>query len=198
MSPLQRNDFVSQNLTTVYTSQSQMTDRVTGLPYNAGGSYLGIYMDLTEAEAQAYSTSLHAGRYRFVQIDSGATASNIKTGTIGLMVAGKQPQLNVVTSYDKGIVGAHVVIFLATVTAAQVTAGAFVFVQELGIASVLAGATVQKAAPATGDLVDSTTLGVLNDLTAQAYAATSIGLALSPPSPNTLCLVQLDLPALQG
>ncbi len=183
------------------TSPSGLSDPRTGIQYFAGGLNLGDYFDLTEAEAQGldYTPSggpqvaLHAGRYRRVQVDSGATASNVKTGTIGLMVAGLQPNLNVVTSYDKGIVGAHPVIFLNAITP-----GNYGFVQELGIASVLCGATLQKAAPATGDLLVSTTLGVAQDLTAQTVDKEMIGLALSPPSPATLCLVQLDLTTLQG
>lgn len=181
------------------TSPTGLTDSRTGLPYNAGGLNLGDYFDLTEAEAAALSyttlpaVTLRAGRYRRVQVDSGATASNVKVGTIGLMGAGMQPQLNRVTSYDKGIVGAHVVVFLNSITP-----GNYGFVQELGIASVLMGATVQKATPATGDVIVSTTLGVGQDLTAQTLDKELVGIALSPPSPNTLALVQLDLPTLQG
>ena len=179
------------------TSPSGLTDLRTGQPIYAGGLNLGDYFDLTEAEANqlSYTTTgtLHAGRYRRVQVDSGATAGNVRTGTIGLMVAGAQPQLNLVTSYDRGIVGAHPVIFLNAITP-----GNYGFVQELGIASVLCGATLQKATPVTGDSVDSTTLGVLQDTTAQTQIVATMGIALSPPSPNTLCLVQLNLPVLQG
>lgn len=178
-------------------TESGLNNPITGAPYYTG-LVQGDYFDLTNAEASdaSYLTNarLYAGRYRRVQVDSGATASNVKVGTIGLMIAGAQPVINRVTSYDKGIVGAHPVIFLNVVTP-----GNYCFVQELGIASVLAGATIQKAAPTTGDLVDSTTLGVLQDTTAQTGGATtSIGIALSPPSPNTLCLVQLNLPVQQG
>lgn len=179
------------------TSPSGMTDLRTGQALMAGGLNLGDYFDLTEAEANqlSYTTTgtLHSGRYRRVQVDSGATSSNVKTGTIGLMVAGGQPQINLVTSYDKGIVGAHPVIFLNTVTP-----GNYCFVQELGIAAILMGATIQKAAPATGDMISSTTLGVGQDLTLQEYVPVTVGIALSPPSPNTLCLTQLILPTLQG
>ena len=181
------------------TSPSGMTDLRTGQALMAGGLNLGDYFDLTEAEANqlSYSTNgiLHAGRYRRVQVDSGATASNVKTGTIGLMLNGGQPQLNLVTSYDKGIAGFAVrpVIFLNTVTP-----GNYCFVEELGVASILCGTTLQKAAPASGDMVSSTTLGVLQDLTTQTPIITTMGLALSPPSPNTLCLVLLNLPVVQG
>lgn len=181
------------------TSPTGLTDPRTGLSYNAGGLNLGDYFDLTESEAAAlsYTTSpsvlLHAGRYRRIQVDSGATASNVKTGTVGLMGSGTQPQLNRVTSYDKGIVGAHPVIFLNAITP-----GNYGFVQELGIASILCGATLQKATPATGDVIVSTTLGVAQDLTAQTRDKELIGIALSAPSPATQCLVQLDLSVLQG
>lgn len=182
-------------------SASGFTDLRTGQPVNAGGLKNGDFFDLTNKEALQLTYQpaanpgprLYAGRYRRIQVDSGATASNVKTGTIGLMVAGLQPDVNIVTSYDKGIVGAHVVVFLNAITP-----GNYGFVQELGYASVLAGATLQKAVPATGDLVDSTTLGVLQDLTAQTVNKETIGIALSPPSPNTLCLVQLKLTSLQG
>lgn len=181
------------------TSPTSLTDLRTGNPVFAGGLNLGDFFDLTEAEANQLSyltlpqVQLHAGRYRRVLVDSGATASNVKVGTVGLMVAGGQPQMNRVTSYDKGIIGAHPVIFLNVVTP-----GNYAFVQELGVASVLFGATIQKAAPATGDVITYTTLGVGQDTTAQTIDAANLGVALTPPSPNTLGLVLLDLPSLQG
>ncbi len=179
------------------TSPTGMTDPRTGIAYYGGALNLGDYFDMTEQEAQnaSYLTNgtLHAGRYRRVQVDSGATGANVATGTIGLMVAGGQPALNLVTSYDKGIAGAHPVVFLNAVTA-----GNYTFVQELGIASVLCGSTIEKAAPASGDLLESTTGGKVDDKTTQTTRAVTIGLALSVPSPNTLCLCQLNLPVLQG
>jgi len=174
-----------------------LQDLRTGATEYGGALNSGMYFDLTETQAAQLSNTttgtLHAGRYRRVQVDSGATASNVKTGAIGLMVAGGQPQLNLVTSYDKGIVGAHAVIFLNSITP-----GNWGFVQELGIATVLMGATLEKAAPASGDLINSTTLGVGQDNTLQEFVPASIGIALSPPSPNTKGLVLLTLPVLQG
>jgi hypothetical protein len=181
------------------TSPTGLSDPRTGNPYYAGGLNLGDFFDLTEAEANALSSTtspavqLHAGRYRRIQVDSGATASNVKVGTVGLMGSGQQPQLNRVTSYDKGIVAAHVVIFLNAITP-----GNYGFVQELGVASVLMGATLQKAAPATGDVIVSTTLGVGQSLTAQTVDKELLGIALTAPSPNTQGLVILDRPTLQG
>ncbi len=116
-------------------SPSYFLDPRLQVPVFAGGLNEGDFFDLTESEANnlSYTTTgtLHAGRYRRVVVDSGATASNVKTGAIGLMVAGAQPKLNRVTSYDKGIVGAHPVVFLNAITP-----GNYGFVQEGGIATV--------------------------------------------------------------
>lgn len=179
------------------TSPTGLTDLRTLQPEYAGGLNLGDFFDLTEAEANALSYTatgtLHAGRYRRIVVDSSATSGNVKVGTIGLMLLGGQPDLNKVTSYDKGIVGAHPVVFLNTVTP-----GNYAFVQELGIATILCGSSITKSVPNTGDLVNSTTLGVLDDPTTQEQIPASLGIALDPPNPNVLIRVQLTLPTLQG
>lgn len=101
--PLKRNEFLPQSILTVYSSPSGMTDIRTGLPYYAGGLVLGDYFDLTEAEANALSGGqLHAGRYRFVQVDSGATAANIKQGTICGIPAGHSLQNVVLVTAGSG------------------------------------------------------------------------------------------------
>ena len=73
-------------------SQSGQTDPVTGFPYAGGGLNLGDYFDLTNEEAAGASNVangiLYNGRYRYVQVDSGATAANVKTGTIGYIRSG--------------------------------------------------------------------------------------------------------------
>lgn len=174
------------------TSASGFTDLRTGQPVNAGGLNLGDWIDPTESEANvlSYTTNgtLHAGRYRRIQVDSGATAANVKTGTIGYMLAGGQPQLNLVTSYDKAIVGAHPVIFLNSITP-----GNYGFVQEVagGIGTVLGGSSITKSGPATGDIANSTTAGVVDDPTSQTPTINTIGIFLDPPNPNTLMRVWL-------
>ncbi len=179
-------------------SPTGLVDLRTGQPVYGGALNLGDYFDLTEQEANNLSDTdtgtLHSGRYRRVQVDSGATAAYVDTGHVGFMVDGGQPQINLVTSYDKGIVGAHPVVFLNAITP-----GNYGFVQELGIANILCGATIQKSGPASGDLVEATTLGVINDPTTQTVNAATIGQALNPPSPNTMIMVQLRyVPVLQG
>lgn len=75
-----------------FTSPTGLTDMATGQPVAAGGLNLGDYFDATNQEAAnaSYATNgkLYAGRYRLVQVDSGATAANVKTGTVGYLRAG--------------------------------------------------------------------------------------------------------------
>lgn len=174
------------------TAASGMADVYTSFPYNAGGLNLGDYFDLTSAEAfrncKPSVGTLYCGRYRRIQVDSGATAANVKTGTIGLMasqaaasqdigyIGGALPvSMNVVTSYDRGHLGATTirpVVFLNAITP-----GNFGWVQELGVVSVLGKSTLTNTTPAAGDVVISTTSGLVDDptqstsLTYTLYAA---------------------------
>lgn len=193
------------------TSASGMTDLRTLQPVNAGGLNLGDYFDVTmkEAAQASYSTNgtLYAGRYRRVLVDSGATAANVKTGTIGLMpspaaigidLGGKLPlSMNVVTSYDQGLAGGvRPVVFLNVVTP-----GNFCFVQELGVATVRGIATL--TATAIGDvIVSSGTAGLVDDATQSTtltYALEKLilGTAIDLPSNAGLFRILLLLPTVQ-
>jgi hypothetical protein len=196
------------------TSPSGVTDQVTGQPIYIGDLNRGVYFDLTNEEAASMSDTLigklYAGRYRRVQVDSGATAANVKTGTIGLMpslAAMSQdiapvgvPTENVVTSYDQPIGntagGVRPVVFLNAITP-----GNFGFVQELGIATVL-GRNPLTAAPAVGDVIVSFTAGVVDDpsqSTNPTYAIlkTVLGTAIDLPVSNGLFRILLNLPVVQ-
>jgi len=201
--PLQRNEFMPQDMVAVYNSPSGLIDTRTGYPYNMGGLIVGGYFDLTEQEAQLYGRQqLHEGRYRFVQIDSGANSANIVQGSIGLMQSVAKG-VNVVTSYDRGLNNAvRPVVFLNAPTSAQVLAGAYVFIQEQGDSTVL-GKTggVTNAAPAAGDVINSIANGFVDDLASPGtLALTTLGLALTPPSHTATALfrILLDLPVIQG
>lgn len=189
-----------------FTSPSGQADIRTGAPEWIG-LVQGDYFDLTTSEALQLSATatgtLYSGRYRFVKVDSGATAANVKTGTIGLMpslaaigngTSVASPSENVVTSYDQGLVaGLRPVVFLNAITP-----GNYGFVQELGIATVLGAASLQKATPAAGDLIESTTSGLVDDRTTQTVGPLFIGKALDLPKPATKFRIQLDLPVVQG
>jgi hypothetical protein len=204
--PLQRNEFLPQSLTTVYASPSGMADIRTGLPYQAGGLIVGAYFDLTEAEAQNLSGNvLHTGRYRFIQVDSTATAANVKFGSIGLM---KSLALgaNFITSFDKGLAaGLHPIVFCATPTSTQISAGAYIFGQEAGIATVNYRATLTAAAPAVGDMIFTFSggAGTVDDLTQSgnitiAQVANLMGEAITLPTGGGQGQVILQLDSWQG
>jgi hypothetical protein len=196
------------------TSPTGFTDLRTGQVVYAGGLNLGDYFDLTNGEAAnlSYTTNgiLYEGRYRRVQVDSGATAANVKTGTIGLMPslaaviadgdpAGK-PTANIVTSLDQGIgqtptIPIRPVVFLNTVTP-----GNFCFVQELGFANVLGkSGGLTKATPAQGDLINVIAAGVVDDPTSQSIIPATIGYSIDLPKSGGVFRVLLtNVPILQG
>lgn len=190
--PLKRNQFIPQNLLTIYTSMSGMTDLRTGLPYLAGGLIKGDYFDLTEAEAQAQGSSLHSGRYRFVQIDPAAVAANIAQGRIGAMKSLVQG-VNFITDFSQNIGAAaglpRGVVFINTPTPAQILAGCYLFVQEMGDASVLPSGAIAVG----GGIIVGTGGQVATGTTINLYvgAATQAGVA------GTLMRCILDLPVVQ-
>jgi hypothetical protein len=85
-----------------FASPTGLTDLRTGQPFEAGGLGLGDYFDVTEKEANGLSFTanglLHSGRYRLVMVDSGATAANVKTGTVGFIRIGMVAQGVLVTA----------------------------------------------------------------------------------------------------
>jgi hypothetical protein len=93
------------NMNSAY--DSGQGDSVTGFPYEAGGLGVGDYFDLTTSEAfnASYTTNgvLYSGRYRYVQVDSGATAANVKTGTVGYMRSGSSVSGVVTTNAGSGL-----------------------------------------------------------------------------------------------
>lgn len=198
------------------TAETGVTDRTLGNTDQYGDQLKGLYYDLTNSEAAAASQTsvgtLYAGRYRRVQVDSGATAANVKTGTIGLMPslaamiadgdsAGK-PTPNVVTSFDQAIdsnTTVRPVVFLNAITP-----GNYGYIQELGIATVL-GKTGLTATPTVGDVIVSTTSGLVDDPTQSgnptyALLKTVVGVAIDTPVSNgkfRVLLSQAAFPVLQ-
>jgi hypothetical protein len=197
------------------TSASGMADQYTGFPYNAGGLNLGDYFDCTSAEAfrncKPSVGVLYCGRYRRIQVDSGATAANVKTGTIGLLasqaaasqdignIGGALPvSMNIVTSFDKAI-GPPNAVIRPVVFLNAITPGNFGWVQELGIASVLARATLTNATPLAGDLIGTFTscAGTVDDFTQSTTLTYTllgniIGVAFDIPANGKLFRVLLD------
>lgn len=85
-----------------FPTASGIQDLRTGQDFPAGGLNLGDYFDVTEREANSASFLTnglcHHGRYRLIHLDSGATAANVKTGTIGFLRSGMFVQGAVITA----------------------------------------------------------------------------------------------------
>lgn len=89
-----------------FSSPTGLTDQYTGQPYTGGALNVGDYCDFTNDSAATSSYTkngiLYAGRYRYVQVDSGATAANVKTGTVGYVRAGSTVKSVVITNAGTG------------------------------------------------------------------------------------------------
>jgi hypothetical protein len=127
-----------------FTSPTALTDVRTGQPFAAGGLNLGDFFDATEQEANqgSYTTTglLHSGRYRFVQVDSGATVANVKTGTVGYLRAGTFVQSVVITNAGTGA-----------------TAGTYSIAATAGSGGG-SGAVIQVVVGSTGTIIFATVL----------------------------------------
>jgi hypothetical protein len=182
-----------------FTSPTALTDVRTGLPFAAGGLNVGDYFDLTQEEAKSLSNTsvgtLLAGRYRFVQVDSGATQANVATGTVGLLknLTGSTyaGPINNVTSYDKALTlnSPRKVVFLNAVTP-----GNFGFIQELGDATILIN-TVESTT-GVGSVVNITSSGV-DAPSSQTVTPALVGIAEQAPVAATLTICSLTAPAFQ-
>lgn len=270
----------------VYTSKTGLTDLRTGLPELGGGLNLGDFCDLTEAEANAWSAQyagqgpqLHAGRYRFVQVQGASTAATCKQGypcgiglpttvqqaiitvagtgatdgtyTVsssasggtakstlqyvvsggiiisaqvltpgagftsvptwsltasstsgGIIIAQMNVSENVVGSFDTtASISLYSVrgVFInpTALTTAQVTAGAYVLIQEQGIANVYVTTATNTALPLS---VNTATAGAVTTTTASGtFAATGfMGYSLDVAAAASLIRVQLFLPQWAG
>ncbi len=144
-----------------FTSPTALTDFRTGQPFAAGGLNLGDYFDATEQEAfQGSFTNtgiLHSGRYRFVQVDSGASAANVKTGTVGYLRAGTTVQSVVVTAVGSGQ-----------------TPGTYNIPATFGNGG--SGALIQVIVGAAGTITSATVLlGGFNYVSVPAFSLTTLG-----------------------
>jgi hypothetical protein len=188
MAGIQFTQYIPLNLTGVNSlTKTLATETLTGIPLATGATPGGRFY-LTEKQAASCSaapTLCHAGWYRIVQVDAGATAANIFFGGIGAMVSLASGE-NVVTDVAHVLsLGAVPVVFLGAVTP-----GNYTFVQDQGDASLLvpAGQTV-----VVGNLLASNTAngtvsvaGAISNATlitlvglATAALATPVALTLS-------------------
>lgn len=105
---------------------------------------------------------------------------------------------NFVSTFDSSSVDLTDVraICLSSVTAAQITANAWIVVQELGIADVLV--TTASGTPAAGNGVTAATGGAVTSNSTITNTTGFIGYALDLPAASTHIRVNLRLPVEQG
>jgi hypothetical protein len=119
-------------------------------------------------------------------------------GTPGTILAQMAVSENVVSSFDASAISLNSVrgVFLGPVTAAQITAGAYVFIQEQGIANVLVTTASQTT---VGCAAATVTAGVVSTTTETAsHPIGFLGLTLDVAAASTLVRVELALPVRQG
>ena len=119
-------------------------------------------------------------------------------GTGGSVLAQMLESSNIVQGYDSSAIALAQPrgVFLASATSTQVTAGAYMIIQELGIAPVL---VVTATNTAIGAYAAATLGGIVTTTTASTslpvgYLCTTLDLAAA----NTLIRVALELPVFQG
>ena len=170
-----------------FNSSAPMTDQYTGQPMTGGGLNLGDYFDVTNEEAAnasyTFNGTCFAGRYRFVQVDSGATASNVKSGTVGYMRSG-----SVVKSVQTVTVGSGQTAGTYTVNAVPGSGGGFGAIIQvvIGASGAITGTpTVINGgygyvSPPTFTLVTGGTVGtVVAQMNVSPNVVTSTDVALS-------------------
>lgn len=120
-------------------------------------------------------------------------------GTPGTVIAQMSVNVNNVTSWDTAsaisLTNDPRGVFLAPVTSAQITAGAWIVIQELGIAEVL---VTTAGTPLVGNQLTVTATGGTVVAAAAAFAASVLGKAIDLPAPATLTRCELALPVRQG
>jgi hypothetical protein len=119
-------------------------------------------------------------------------------GTGASLLAQNLETANLVQGYDSSAIALAQPrgVFLSAATAAQVTAGAYVIIQECGIAPVLVNVAT---ATASGAYAAATIGGVVTTTTpATAFPVGYLGTTLDLAAANTLIRVSLDLAIEQG
>jgi len=163
---------------------------------------LGAFMELTEAEAAAMSTTpatqtLHCGIYQYVQFTGRQTSTNVANQ----IYVWKTRASYIVTS-DTATTGAGSMGEVAGISLNAVTKGNYGWIQIGGVANVKFKSSLAAATPAIGDLVivdqSATTSGTFADDPTQSGNPTYVilksvlGVAtVAAPIASTVSLVEL-------
>lgn len=161
---------------------------------DSAGAYPGMVgqvIEFSEAEAQKINSNLHAGKYQYVQFQSGSTNSNARGQVVEFATAAKEKTF--IVNPDPTTAGLS---RPAGIALGAVTKGNYGFIQISGLATVLCKGTVTTTTDGTIAVYVSDTVGVADSL-ADATAATDlqvksvIGTFAEAPANGALKLVNL-------
>lgn len=181
-------------LTTAGSGQTPGTYTVNSSA--SGGTALAVAQVVVGAAGTVVSTTLLQAGAGFTSTPTFTVAAGGTPGTIKAQMAVSE---NVVGSFDAtASISLNSVrgVFLAPVTAAQVTAGAYVFIQEQGIASVLVSTATQATVGCTAAAGTGGTVTTATESTAHPIGF--MGLTLDVAAASQLTRVELALPVRQG
>jgi len=124
--------------------------------------------------------------------------SVLSTGSGGSVLAEMNVDPNFVSTFDASALSLSSPrgVFLTSVTAAQITANAWVVIQELGIAPVLV--TTASGTPAAGNGVTAATASAVTTNSTITTTGGFMGYTLDLPAASTIVRVDLQLPVRQG
>ena len=126
-------------------------------------------------------------------------SSVLSSGSGGSVLAAQFVSPNFISSFDSSSAQLSTVrgVSLTTITAAQITAGAWIVIQEEGIAPVLV-ASVSAATAAGSGLVAATAASVSTTLNSTAPVNGFMGYTLDIATASATCRAVLQLPIQQG
>jgi hypothetical protein len=164
----------------------------------SGGTSVAVAQVVIGAAGTITSVKLLQPGAGFTSTPTFTVAAGGTPGTLNAQMAISE---NVVTSFDGSALSLNNAprgVFLGSVTAAQIAAGAYVFIQEQGIATVL---VTTATATSVGSIAAALTAGAVTTTTGAAgatYVTAQLGNTLDVSAAATLIRVELALPLRQG
>lgn len=180
-----------QNVTILTAGSGQTAGTYTATA-NTGGAV--IQYVIGSAGTLIAATVLNGGSYSSTSIPTFTIAAGGTPGTVQSQLVASS---NFVTTFDSSAINVLMArgIFLATITAAQISAGAWVVIQEAGISPVYVTTATQTA---SGSILWAATASAVTANVGTASYTGTLGWAIDVVTASALCRCQLNLPIRQG
>jgi hypothetical protein len=185
----------------VITATGQTTGTVAISSSAAGGT--AATANITLSAGVITSAQITYAGANMTSVPTFTLSSVLSTGSGGSLVAEQYSNPNFISSFDSTSANLADVrgIALTTLTAAQITGGIWIVIQELGDAPVYV--TTASGSPASGNIATAATAAAVTTntntgTTTPQYALGYIGNTIDTPAATSLCRVRLRLPVVQG